>query len=198
MPLTKRQEEILVGTMLGDGHLEQNGRGVRLRVDHTLKQTDYVNWKYDQFGGLTISKPRVVRSFHKQTQTNYERLHFSTLTTYELIKWRKLFYLNRLKIVPKDINQLLISPLSLAVWYMDDGYKRNDCNSLRLSTELFASEEQILLAKCLKKNFEIEVAIHKKGKCYCLYIPTRSSKRFCDLVRPYFVDSLLYKVSLAP
>lgn len=51
--LTSKQKEILLGTLLGDGVLELNGRYPRLRIDHSEKQKAYVEWKYKMFYGLT-------------------------------------------------------------------------------------------------------------------------------------------------
>ena len=45
--LTKRQKDILIGMLLGDGCLEKNGRNVRLRIEHGLSQKDYLDWKYE-------------------------------------------------------------------------------------------------------------------------------------------------------
>ena len=196
--LSQRQKEILVGTMLGDGHLEQNGRGVRLRVDHGMAQQDYVLWKYQEFQKFATNRPRVIKSFHKKEQKVYERLHFSTYSNGIFQDWRDLFYKNKIKIIPKNINKILVSPLSLAVWIMDDGYKRNDCNAIRINTDLFQLNEQKLLVDCLKSNFWIDSVIHKKGKTYNIYVPVKSSKRFCEIIKPYILDSLLYKVSLTP
>ena len=81
---------------------------------------------------------------------------------------------------------------------MDDGYKRNDCNAIRINTDLFQLNEQKLLVDCLKSNFWIDSVIHKKGKTYNIYVPVKSSKRFCEIIKPYILDSLLYKVSLTP
>ena len=92
----------------------------------------------------------------------------------------------------------MVSPLSLAIWFMDDGYKRNDCNAFRLNTDLFTYDEQKLLVSCLKENFGIGSTIHKKGKTFNIYIPERSSRKFCEIVKPHILDSLLYKVSLTP
>lgn len=196
--LSQRQKDILIGTILGDGHLEQNGRGVRLRVDHGMTQQDYVLWKYGEFQNLVPSKPRTIRSFHMKEQKSYERLHFSTYSNGIFQDWRGLFYKNKIKIIPENINEILVSPLSLAVWIMDDGYKRNDCNAIRINTDLFQYHEQELLVNCLRKNFSVDSVIHKKGKTHNIYIPVKSSKKFCEIVKPHILDSLLYKVSLTP
>src|SRR2546427_2396525 len=49
--LTSRQREILVGLLLGDGHLEkQNAQGwARLKVEHSVRQIEYVTWKYSEW-----------------------------------------------------------------------------------------------------------------------------------------------------
>ena len=196
--LSQRQKDILVGTILGDGHLEQNGRGVRLRVDHSMAQSEYISWKYREFENIATNKPRLIKSFHKKENKFYERMHFSTYSNGLLVDWRNMFYKDKIKFVPKDIATILTSPLSLAVWFMDDGYKRNDCNALRISTDLFFLKEQKILVGCLKTNFGVNSTIHKKGKTYNIYIPEKASKKFCEIVKPYFINSLLYKVSLTP
>ena len=198
MLLNTEQKEILIGTILGDGHLEQNGKGVRLRVDHGIKQKDYVVWKYERFRNLSPSEPRIIKAFHKKEMKTYERFHFSTYSNGVFQEWRDLFYKDRIKIIPENIKEIFTSPLSLAVWMMDDGYKRNDCNALRLNTDLFQYEEQKILVDCLKENFDVDSTIHKKGNTYNIYIPERASKKFCEIIKPYFINSLLYKVSLTP
>ena len=72
MLLSKRQKEILIGTILGDGHLEKNGNGIRLRVDHGMNQSEYLKWKFKEFENLATNKPRVVRAFHKRNNKFYE------------------------------------------------------------------------------------------------------------------------------
>ena len=52
--LTKNQQEILVGLLLGDGHLEtrNNGRTYRLKVEHSDEQSDYTEWLFQIFKNL--------------------------------------------------------------------------------------------------------------------------------------------------
>ena len=194
MRLTQRQKEILVGLILGDGCLEKNGNNVRLRVEHGLKQGEYLSWLYYEFQNFTAQKPRIVSSKHSKRNKVYERLHFSTLSLNCFNEYYSKFYEQKIKIVPGDIKEILKSPLSLAVWYMDDGYKRNDCDALRLSTDSFTKKEQKQLLYCLKSNFSIEVKLHKKGKAWNIYIPNREAVKFCDLVSPYLVPTMKYKL----
>jgi hypothetical protein len=196
--LTKRQKEILIGLILGDGCLEKNGKNVRLRVEHGLAQRGYINWKYKKLKNLITGKPRIVSSIHYGTGKIYRRLHFSTFAIPELNDYWHKFYFQKRKRVPKNIKESLKSPLSLAIWYMDDGYKRNDCNALRISTDCFSMGEQKLLQQCLKDNFGIKTSIHRKGRTWNIYIPSGQTKMFCKIVKPYIIKELRYKISLTP
>ena len=81
---------------------------------------------------------------------------------------------------------------------MDDGYKRNDCNALRLGTDSFTKNEQVLLQSVLRNNFGIETSLHKKGKYWNIYIPQKESKKFIDVVKPYIIPEFTYKIALTP
>ena len=197
--LIKRQKEILIGTLLGDGCLEKNGKNVRLRIDHGLNQKDYLDWKYKEFKNLATNKPRMIKGMlHQETKKFYRRWHFSTFSFFELNDYWYKFYFQKRKRIPYNILELLKSSLSLAVWFMDDGYKRNDCNALRISTDCFNIKEQRLLQECLKKNFKIRTNIHKKGKFWNIYIPSQEAKKFCRIIKPHILPSMEYKIFFDP
>jgi len=99
----------------------------------------------------------------------YEFGQFVTLTHSSFTELRKMFYRGRKKIVPKNIFSLLKTPLSLAVWIMDDGAKDNA--GLTIQTHNFSREEVKKLAKVLKENFKLVATLRKnKGKTI-LYFP---------------------------
>ena len=54
------QRAIIVGKLLGDGHLEtsDNGRTYRLKIEHSLKQKAYVDWLYDQLEAWINQAPK--------------------------------------------------------------------------------------------------------------------------------------------
>ena len=137
MQLSRKQEQILVGTLLGDAHLEKNGTNVRLRIDHKESQKDYLKWKQSEFKNLPCGESRLVSGFDRRNGKTYRHWHFSTYSLKIFNSYRRIFYKDKIKIVPRNIMKLMYSPLSLAVWFMDDGHKRTDCNALRLSTDSF-------------------------------------------------------------
>jgi hypothetical protein len=194
MSITIRQRNIILGLMLGDGHLEKNGRFARLRIDQSLKHRDYINWLYQELSDIVPSKPRIIQEKDRRTLKVYTRLHFSTYSNGQLDKWRCVFYVNNRKIVLSGIVNMLNHEISLAVWFMDDGYKRNDCAAVRLNTDAFTYSEQKLLIRCLEKNFKIKSRIHKKGRWFNIYIPKDEARKFCRLVKPYILPSFRYKL----
>jgi hypothetical protein len=195
----KQKAIIIIGTLLGDGCLECNGKSVRLRLEHGVSQEQYLLWKYNEFKKVaTPSSPMKVHAYHKVHQKFYDSLRMYTFSNESFKLYWDVFYQNGRKIVPKNILKLLTEPISLAVWFMDDGYKRNDCNAFRLNTDSFLKQEQLQLIEVLKKNFNIESTLHKKGKHWNIYIPQRSSKRFVEIVKPYIIPSLEYKIAIAP
>ena len=195
--LTKRQTAIIIGSLLGDGCLEKRENGVRLRLDHGFKQKDYLFWKHQELKNIA-GKILRVNYYHKGHNKFYENYRFSTLTSKLLSIFWKKFYRNGNKIVPKNICKLLTEPIALAIWHMDDGYKRNDCNALRLNTDSFSRSEQDFLRNALEKNFGIKTKVHKKGGYWNIYIPEKESKKFVDLVKPYIHNTLNYKIALTP
>ena len=197
--LTNRQKEILIGMLLGDGCLEKNGKNVRLRIEHGLKQKSYLFWKYNELRNLVTNKPRLVAgTIDNRTGKHYKRWHISTFSLPALNGYWYKFYRHKQKRVPKDILDLLKSPLLLAVWFMDDGYKRNDCNALRINTDSFMLDGQKLLQKCLMRNFGIKTKLHCKGKYWNIYIPNPEAKKFCGIIEPFVIPGLKYKISLTP
>ncbi len=139
-----------------------------------------------------------IHSYHKINKCFYDSFRVYTFSDSVFDGYRSIFYLNKKKVIPKNITSLLVDSLSLAVWFMDDGYKRNDCNAFRLGTDSFTKDEQDLLQSVLKSNFGIETSVHKKGKYWNLYIPERESKKFVALIKPHIIPSLAYKITLTP
>lgn len=192
--LSKKQEVILIGLMLGDGLLELKYRYPRLRIDHSLKQKEYVDWLYSHFKDFCSEKPHQLDRVDSRNGKTYYHYLFSTKISSALMKYHKLFYSVGRKIIPKSLIFLLKDRLSLAVWYMDDGFKRSDCNSLYLCTSGFTLEEQRFLQEILQKRYGFQTKIHFAGKNSRIYFPVNSAKGFCDLIKPFVLPMFHYKL----
>lgn len=156
--------EVLVGTLLGGACIEKNGRFWRVRIDHGAKERAYVLWKDDRLRDLAASPPREVRVADPRTGRTYVHHRFDTRSTEALGTYRDLFYRDGRKVVPADVETLLKSPLTLAVWYMDDGHRRTDCRALRINTQSYDPEGVRRLVSALQRNFGVESKPHRVAK----------------------------------
>jgi hypothetical protein len=93
------------------------------------------------------------------------------------------------------LTEILISPLSLAVWYMDDGYNRKDCKGLYLCTSSYKFSEQKLLQKALFRNFAIKTKIHHAAGNMRLYVSSAYYHRFINIVGKHTLPNFSYKLS---
>src|ERR1039458_7740834 len=117
--LSTKEKEIIIGTILGDGHFAMLKTDARLEVGHSHKQKDYVFWKYKQLPDIVGAEPHKVLIDDARYGKTWEQWSFSTRINPELTELRDMFYKGKKKIIPKNIGLLLTSPLSLAVWFMD-------------------------------------------------------------------------------
>ena len=104
--------------------------------------------------------------------------------------WRKIFYPKGRKIFPKGFAKY-ITPLSIAVWYMDDG-NYSEGRNVKIATEGFDLKSRKRIRSLLLRKFNIKSTLHNNGK---LRISNESLKRFFDLIRPFIHSSMRYKLA---
>ena len=182
LPVTDRQKDILIGCVLGDAYIAQLGK---IRIEHSIKQKDYVFWKYKELKSLAYpSLPRELTHKIKITSKEYQSIFFDLRQYFR--SWRSIFYKEKKKIFPKD---LLLSPLSIAVWYMDDGcWTGKKCV---IAIESFDLENGTNIQSAFYRQFGIESIIGKNRK---LVIRKKSHDKFYGLISPYIISSLKYKI----
>jgi hypothetical protein len=191
--LPEPEHSVLVGSLLGDACLSRNGRLYRVRFDHSASSTEYALWKHSLLRRLCY-EPRAVAVFDKRTRNHYHHIRFDTKSLAELEWYANTFYPTGRKVVPLCVESLL-SELALAVWYMDDGHRRTDCNALRLNTHGFSCSDVEQLANALSNRYSVRSKLHRAGNDqWVLYIPSRSAVSFCEIIRPYVPPCMGYKL----
>ena len=178
--MNEKQHEIIIGTLLGDTWIDDKC----LRIKQSDEHKDYVFWLYSQLSDLCKSPPK--------QRSDYKQWYFQTKFLKEISDYKKLFYRNKKKILPENIKSLLTSPLSLAVWYMDDGsldFRPKDHYNFSFCTNAFSVKENCLLRDALKENFGIECSIQTplcRGKRYPeIYIGAKGRDKFLNLISPH-------------
>lgn len=198
MKLTRRQEAILLGTILGDGFLQKTGsKNARLRLEHGAGQKEYLLWKGRQFPRFFLGKPAHLKRIHPKTKKVYEYWRWQSNSTPVFGKWRDLFYPDGKKRIPEELGQMLKSEISLAVWYMDDGYfycKGSNCCSYIYLGRVSEKEAEIS-ASAIFTNFKIRPKVYdKKKKGYALFFSVPETKKMHDLIRSHILPEFEYKL----
>ena len=182
--LNESQRNLVVGSLLGDGYLVKTTRGYAFRVNHGPAQKDYVDWKYDILKNLVNSPPRFAENCY----------YFRTVSHPFFDQLREQFYSGRKKVVPCELIEERLNAFVLTVWIMDDGSRDN--RQLRINSQSFSKEENLFLRELLQAKLGIKTTLNQdKGK-YRVRICAGSMKVLAQLVRPYMIPSMLYKLPL--
>ncbi len=188
--LSSTQHAILVGSLLGDGTLRRQGTRTNalLEVNHAYRYKDYVDWKWQHFQQYTLSRPKSRLGKGSRIAYRFTTRSLPVFTTY--YEW---FYGNRKKLIPLDLK---IDPLSLAVWYMDDGTKIR--SAFYLNTQQFTIPEQQFLQKILLETFGLTSALNRDKHYFRIRISTESTKYMQCLIEPYILGCFKYKLTYDP
>ena len=202
--LSDRCREIVLGMVLGDGSLKIHKpyKNARFSFRHSIGQKDYFSWKVGELKEICSES-----CWWKQEPNGLggEMLRCQSLALESLTEIYKItHYHNTLAIKRRWLN--LLTPLSLAVWWTDDGSIIGNGRKGVLCTDPFTLEEQKILSQYLLKVWKVNVAIGKitrerNGEIreyYRLWFrSTEELKKFLIIILPYVpVASMLYKTTL--
>ena len=193
LTLTAEQHEMLTGMLLGDAHLERRASGtVRLKVEHGVQQNDYATWKYQRFQQWVLTPPQRKSKRHTLGSIS-ENVWFNTIAHPQFCEWYALFYEEGRKAIPKN---LTLTPLALAVWFMDDGSRKSrECRGLYLNVQCFTQAEVERLQVCLKRDFQINTTTRLQSDGLQIYIPSGEVSQFAMVVDDHMIASMRYKLS---
>jgi len=203
VPLSATAQAVILGSLLGDGSLkiQKNYANARFAFKHSIKQKEYFYWKVQNL--KEIAGEHCVFS---QSNDGYggDKLRFQSLALENLTEIHTLVCKhNRLKIRRKWLN--LLTPLSLAVWWLDDGSIISNGRKGVFCTDGFDKKSVQVLAKYLEKVWSIKTHIAsvkkdngKQAEYFRLWIrSTEELKKFLSIILPYIkVPEVLPKVLL--
>ncbi len=188
--LTQYQLSIIIGSILGDGYIRKiKGRkDAFLEINHSIKARKYVDWKYNALKNICVSPPK--KRIIDERRTAYR---FYTKQHSELSALLNLFYKNKKKVIPSS---LVLNPLILAVWFMDDGSKTRKFD-VYLNTQQFSfADQRKLLAKL--RDLGLRARLNKDKKYYRIRFLKESIGKLNKIISPYVIDSMKYKLSYDP
>lgn len=199
--LSDQCKEVILGSLLGDGSLKIHKpyKNARFSFRHSVAQEDYFFWKVAQLKEISGRS-----HFWKQkpnglggAMVRYQSEARENLTDlYRLTHKQNKFLIRR-----RWLNML--TPLSLAVWWLDDGSLVGNGKRGVFCTDSFPIEEQKILAQYLLKVWNIKTALGKikrqrEGEMveyYRLWIRSSEElKKFLRIILPFIpVANMLQK-----
>jgi hypothetical protein len=193
-PLTGRQDELLIGSILGDGSIQQGRAGnAWFTKGQKASRQEYVQWLHDELLPYSCRAFFSVKKYRLRTGEQRESLAFVMAThqhaTFTAL--RQHWYPQGVKIVPADIH---LTPLALAIWYCDDGTNNTRLPGISLATNCFALNDVQRLAKELSR-LGIDSGISNEKGGHRIDVRSRYHAKFLDLVRPHIPwDCFQYKL----
>lgn len=94
--------------------------------------------------------------------------------------------------IPDNIGKLLLDPLSLAIWIMDDGSA--EYAGLSIQTHCYTLSEVKGLIDILKHNFGIYTTYRVNRGKWIIYFPKHQMGKLIKTVEVYMLPQFLYKL----
>lgn len=193
LKFTKFQREVIVGVILGDGHLEtNNGISYRLKIEHSIKQKEYTYWLYDCLKDWVLKEPceKEKTVFGKV----FANVWFNTVSHVALRYYGKVFYKDKIKTIPINIAKLL-TPVSMAVWFMDDGSIKSQFHkTLLINTQSFPKNKLEFLQEAILQKFQINSYLRKQKEGFQIEFRGQDAINFAKIIEPYLIPPMKYKI----
>lgn len=219
--ISSKTLEIITGELLGDGHIRKStNNSARLEFTFSSKILSYVNYlKFNVLSEIcTDSSPT---PWPKNNPTQY---WFSSINLPILKELHEQWYilnppylregahndntsLNKnkyIKILPNNIYDLL-TPRGIAHWFMGDGYYHTHKDTIVFCTDSFSLNEVETLINILNNKFNIKSSPHRRKYYdpnmneiihYRICISWKDLNKFINLVKPYMIPEMYYKLGI--
>lgn len=190
---------VLIGNLLGDGQGELRSNSPRFSIHMSSKNREYLNWLhkfYSTRGYCSENTPKFSKQIGKFNKIFFCG-KFSTYTFSSLNWLYSIFYCNKIKKIPNHlILKDLLTPLSLAIWYMDDGCLYNKNGGILHTNCLNLEQLKIALYNLYNINIKITEKKDKNKIDNIFIIPSGEMPKFIKLIKPYMITSKYHKLPL--
>lgn len=198
MKITNEVKKLLLYMSIGDGYIH-NKKGY-FSVRHCVAQKGYLEWKVSLLKGSGV----YTKDMYPVDNNGYGGFEFRTSSLAFLKLYRNILYPNGSKVIHNIKLLRKLTPLGLAIWYMDDGClsQKKRCgvvhaNELILNTYLEKDQNQVII-DYFKDSWDISFNQYKSKGKYRLACGTKEARRFLKIVEPYVsqVPCMLYKLNV--
>lgn len=206
VPLTQRQIEILYGSMMGDAAKTSPSSA---KFKQGIEQKDYLLWKYKEFESVASKNSlQQISGYDKRYDKYHMSWRFYTHANTDVERILEEFYKTGTKQITKELLENL-TPLSIAVWYMDDGetdfhFKKIKDTEHKVSSTFMFCTDSFSRESCediqiwFGQNYGINTRLVQRelsdGMGYRVAIENESREEFLNIITPYILPMFSYKI----
>lgn len=188
--LSDSEKEVVLGYLLGDGHLGLNSKYAHLRVSQCKQQKAFVDQLHSLLCRWAAYKPVEDVYKNKKRDETYYTCRFDTVG-------HPVFHAMYLMCYPGGKKRITVEwlekvgPLGLALWYQGDGSLHGETLPT-FKTESFSKAEHQLLVGWFLDKFGITT--YYRPIASGLNLCVKDSGKFRKLVEPYIIPEFSYKL----
>lgn len=214
-PFTNVQNDIIVGSLLGDGSLHKLYKNSNSSFSKTQSKNrfDYLQWHYDVLQPYsasvqeTFSKEKLIGGkkgviLERQAVEKYHcGYRYQTVNHPNWTVLRNEWYPDGTKIVPTN---LTLNPLRIAIWFFDDGTNSLSHRTAIFCTQSFTIEEvEFLCHKLemfnLKSKIFTVTSTYTNKKMPLIKITKSSYDNLIEIIKPFMLwDCFKHKIDWRP
>ena len=194
--LSDLQWETLLGGLMGDSAISPNqtGQAGRLRWGHGSAQVEYGDWKASLLSNVGISR----------SSNDKGAVFWDMQPLPELAELREAVYIGGKKVLSWDYLKRL-TPLSLAIWYMDDAFftvrskglqerTKGGSGRAEICVEALEASSRSRLVEHLADTWGVRAKLVERGGNAIIQFPTSETAKLQALIAPYVHPSMDYKL----
>lgn len=191
---------IMVGILLTDGTIEYLSKknihnknliniNSRFRLKQSIIHSEYLLYVYQLLSHYCISPPKLKIDWVKGKSYNQLEFYTRALPCFTIL--RKHFYNGRIKIIPKNLYDLLNYESLAHIIICDGSFVKG--GGIYLNLQSFNLKELILIINIFKIKFNLDCTLHKSRSSYTIYIRVKSVQKLYPYIYKYIVPSIKYK-----
>ena len=194
----------LTGLILGDGYIDKGitKRSFRIKTIHK----DFAEQIKKDLTSCTAFNISIrYNPAYSKNGVNHKEYWELTIKSHPYFAKKYHHFFNDYKKRKASLESLSwLTPKGLANWYMSDGYiclVGKESGKIRerrieICTDRYSKENVEQMKKMLSYKFDLTVGLVKRNNCYRLRIKSDSYQKFIEIVAPYVVPSMQYKLYL--
>jgi len=196
--LSRKQQEYIYGSLLGDGSIKFGISGSNRKNRNGFFSVSQVhkNYMYFQYSIMQDFIKSKTNTLYVDKRPNRKKIYyFRTISHPIFTNLYKRLYPNGIKTISSEWMSR-ITPFGLAIWYMDDGSIAQNNHYMRISTESFNYQGYLLIQKYFKRKWGIFVEIKSSPVKNRFFLSFKAKERdkFFKLIEPYILPDMRYKL----